>query len=297
MEQNKAIDKEKQLRQIAEMLLLNGTLVECAGLIHGKTGLAIFFFHYARYTGNALFEDYAMDLISEEQHQIHTNSPANYENGIAGIGVGIDYLIRNNFIDADADIFDDFDQRMFRAVMYDPWPDFSLYDGLMGYGRYWITRLRYPVPSAQARECLLRIITLIEENLPKIPANEQIDVYCFLHDLQEISDFEVWGKHTLPLRNRISNSTIQNDDITNVIERGFSCLGDSLTGNMARLVQQCRYFNADRQVDINATLMQIPDLDMEKAPESMGLLNGYAGEGMLRLTAINQIDMIWTNLL
>ena len=45
-----------------------------------------------------LFADYAMDIIYEIQNQIHSNSLANYENGIAGIGVGIDYLIQNNFL-------------------------------------------------------------------------------------------------------------------------------------------------------------------------------------------------------
>ena len=125
------------------MLLLNSTLTEYPGLAHGKIGIAVFFFHYAQYTGNELFADYALDLIIEMQNQIHANSSADYEKGIAGIGVGIDYLIRNKHLITEDDIFEDFDQRMVRAVMYDPWQDFSLYDGLTGYGRYWISRLHY----------------------------------------------------------------------------------------------------------------------------------------------------------
>jgi hypothetical protein len=79
------------------MLILNGTLTECPGLVHGKMGIATFFFHYAQYTDNMLCADYAMDVIGEILNQIHVNSPADYEKGIAGIGVGIDYLIWNNF--------------------------------------------------------------------------------------------------------------------------------------------------------------------------------------------------------
>ena len=41
---------KKDLLQIAEMLLLNGTLTESPGVVHGKTGLAVFFFHYTQYT-------------------------------------------------------------------------------------------------------------------------------------------------------------------------------------------------------------------------------------------------------
>ena len=56
-----------------------------------------------------LFADYAMDIIYEIQNQIHSNSLANYENGIAGIGVGIDYLIQNNFLTSEDDIYEDID--------------------------------------------------------------------------------------------------------------------------------------------------------------------------------------------
>jgi hypothetical protein len=160
MERDQSIKIKQDLQQIVNMLLLNGTLTECPGLVHGKMGIAVFFFNYAQYADDMLFADYAMDLIGEMLNQIHVNSPADYERGIAGIGVGIDYLIRNHFLDVEDDICEDFDQRMVRAVMYDPWQDFSQYSGLTGYGRYWITRLRYQSPSVQAQECLLRITAL-----------------------------------------------------------------------------------------------------------------------------------------
>ena len=42
---------------------------------------------------------------------------------------------------------------------------------------------------------------------------------------------------------------------------------------------------------------QIPNWDMEKAPVSTGLLNGYAGEGMRRLTILDKTAISWINLL
>lgn len=57
------------LQQISDMLVLNGTLTECPGWVHGKMGISIFFFHYAHYTGNMLFADYAIDLIEEMKNQ------------------------------------------------------------------------------------------------------------------------------------------------------------------------------------------------------------------------------------
>ncbi|MDD4593023.1 MAG: hypothetical protein PHG06_21775, partial [Parabacteroides sp.] len=97
------------LSKIVDWLLLNGTLTKCPGLLHGKLGIAIFFFHYARYTKKALFEEYAWDLISAIQEQIHANYRPDYERGIAGIGVGINYLIREGCIEVSEDLFEDLD--------------------------------------------------------------------------------------------------------------------------------------------------------------------------------------------
>jgi hypothetical protein len=280
---------EQRLPQIADMLLLNGTLTECPGLVHGKMGIAVFFFHYAQYTGNMLFADYAIDLISEMQSQIHVNSPADYEKGIAGIGAGIDYLIRNKFLITEDDICEDFDQRMYRAVMYDPWQDFSMYDGLTGYGRYWISRLHYQAPAEYGRECLMCIAERIEKKFRIIPAEEQTDVYCFLHDLHEISGFE----DSIRLWEQCRKWDLSLIDVNKCISR----LGDSAIGGIVRIYQRNRYFNDTLQGEFDIALKQTPDLDMEKPPANMGLLTGYAGEGLLRLAALDSMNVSWMQLL
>jgi hypothetical protein len=199
-------------------------------------------------------------------------------------------LIQNDFLNVEDDICEDFDQRMVRAVMYDPWQDFSQYNGLTGYGRYWITRLRYQVPALLARECLLYITARIEEKLPDISIEEQTDMYCFLCDLQGISGFESCVGFLEQCRR---NRNLQSADVT----RSFPRLGDSAVGNIIHAYQRCRYFNDALQNEIDISLKQIPDLDMEKPPVGTGLLNGYAGEGMLRLTALDQSNRSWMNLL
>ena len=282
------------LQQIADMLILNGTLTACPGLVHGKMGIAIFFFHYAQYTSNTLYEDYAMDLIGEIQGQLHNNSPADYETGLAGIGVGMDYLMNNHFFCTDDDFFEDFDQRMYRAVMYDPWDGFSLYDGLSGYGKYWIMRLRQQASLKPARECLLRIASCIAEKFPDIPANEQTDVFCFLQDLQKILGFDVGTNHALPLPEQCH--LVWDVQLSDVIH-SFSRLGDSAVGNLFRAYQRMQYFNFGLQDEFDLGLKQIPNLDMEKSPVGTGLLAGYAGEGMLRLTALDKKHLSWLLLL
>ena len=284
---------ERDLSQIAEMLLLNGTLTECPGLVNGKMGIAAFFFHYAKYTDNELFADYAMDLIGEMLNQIHLNSSADYEKGIAGIGVGIDYLIQNDFLNVEDDICEDFDQRMVRAVMYDPWQDFSLYNGLTGYGQYWITRLRYQESAVLAQKCLFRIVDLIEEQFKDISSNEQTDVYCFLLNLKNLQAVSGFNGCIGLLEQCRRVWDLQSSDVI----RQFSRLGDSEVGNVIRMFHQNQYFNYGFENKIDLSMEQITPLDLEKAPTGTGLLNGYAGEGLLRLTALNRTNISWMKLL
>ena len=73
----------KSIETIVQTLIINGSLTEQPGLFHGKTGIAVFFFHYARHTGNALFNEYATYLIDELQNQITPTTSIQYDIGLA----------------------------------------------------------------------------------------------------------------------------------------------------------------------------------------------------------------------
>ena len=284
IEDNYTIIK-KDLCKIADMLLLNGTLTTCPGLICGKMGIAIFFFHYAQYTGNVLFADYAMSLIEKIQNQIHTNSPTDYRKGLAGIGLGVNYLIQNNFLDVESDVFEDLDRKITQTMVNGDWSDYSKYDGLIGYGRYWISRLQYKIPSTQARECLFYITELIDRKLSKIPVEEQADVYSFLYDLPKKSNFG----NSIDLLERCK--------VLVDINKSFSHLGNSAIGRIAHQYQCSKYLNNALFKKNVLTFKQVPKMNMEESPIAMGILSGYAGEGMLRLTALQQINNSWIYLL
>lgn len=277
---------EEELKQIADMLLLNGTLTKCPGLVHGKMGIAIFFFQYARYSQNPLFAEYAMDVIGELVKQLHANYRSDYEKGIAGIGTGIHYLIKEELVDADIHIFEDFDERMYRAVQYDPFPNFSMYEGLIGYGNYWLSRLQQQPLSVQAQDCLIRIIKRIEENMYLIPSEEWSDVYCFLFDLQIATDLSLSSELLEQSRKQVMDS-----------HQFFPRLGNSVLEDIIRQYLCQRYFKEMSSIEIHKVFELLPPLDRKTLPAFMGLLDGYAGEGLLRLTALNGIDPSWMQLL
>ena len=70
-----------------------------------------------------------------------------------------------------------------------------------------------------------------------------------------------------------------------------------MVGNFIRAYQCNRYFNDVLQDEFDIALRQIPNLDIGKAPTNAGILNGYSGEGMLRMLALGQANISWMHLL
>jgi hypothetical protein len=136
-----ALDKNQLLQRIARYLMLHGSFTENIGLLTGKTGIAIFFYHYARYTGKRIYNDFAGELIDEIYKEIHVNTPLNFNDGLCGIAWGIEYMIRNKFIDADPDeVLEELDKKIMewdvRHIR-----DYSLKTGLAGIACYIVSRM------------------------------------------------------------------------------------------------------------------------------------------------------------
>ena len=175
----------ENIKKIADMLLLNGSLLKNSGLFHGRMGVAIFFFHYAQYTRNELFEKYAAEIIGQIQAEIHWDSPVDYEDGLAGIGAGIEYLTQNRFLDIDTnEILNDFDKKISHAIVYEPHENFSKDNGLIGLGHYFLSRIinrKSAIEDAHLvsnRETIIHVVNLLEQ------ANEYAE-----QDLPDILSF------------------------------------------------------------------------------------------------------------
>ena len=110
---------DNYLQRIANVLLLNSSFIDNVGLLNGKTGISIFFYHYSRYTKNQIYEEYGGELIDEIYEEIHQHSTVDYINGLAGFGTGIEYLVNNCFIEADTDdVLVELDQQIQHNVIH-----------------------------------------------------------------------------------------------------------------------------------------------------------------------------------
>ena len=65
-------DKDLLLSRIANHQLMFGSFNTDSSIVYGRMGLVLFFFHYARYTENTLFEDFGGEILDEIFDDMHT---------------------------------------------------------------------------------------------------------------------------------------------------------------------------------------------------------------------------------
>lgn len=90
---------EKQIETLADHYLLAGSFLPRMGVVDGKTGLALFFFHYYRHTGNPVYQEFAYQLIDEIYDRLDSRTPVNLGFGLLGFGWALTYLHRQGFVE------------------------------------------------------------------------------------------------------------------------------------------------------------------------------------------------------
>lgn len=160
---------EKYPAHIALTIQQNGLTGISHGLMHGITGLCIFFYHLARQTNNSDYEKIADDLLDKVFANLSNSAPGNFENGLVGIGWGIEYLVQNNFAEGNTDeILEEVDNKVFRALNEENITSFELGSGLTGSLFYLIARLKnkkppYSMTQRVNRELLILAINKIDD--------------------------------------------------------------------------------------------------------------------------------------
>ena len=187
-------DIKMTLQQISAILLINGGFSNNPGLYSGEMGLVLFFTRYARHTQNDLYVDYAYDLMGKVQHKIHQGTPINYKQGLTGIGSSIEYLVQNDYFEADTDeLLEDFDKRIFFTYNLSNLP----VDELKDIGYYALWRMS---GNSSKKDMIRQIIVpqierhsvfpkLCRQNLPE-SFKEKTYGYC----LELIEKKEFWSK-------------------------------------------------------------------------------------------------------
>lgn len=135
-ETKKLLANNSLLKRIANHAMLHSSSNYDLGLFNGKVGLTLFFFHYAKYIKNPLYEEFAGELLNEVLTNIHDTLSIRFSSGLTGIAWGIAYLVQQQFIEGDTtEIFQDIDHKI---AEYNPlkMQDRSLDTGAGGIAAY-----------------------------------------------------------------------------------------------------------------------------------------------------------------
>lgn len=167
MKKNNDINN-KLIFQIANHLLLNASYIPNLGLIHGRMGIVLFFYHLARYSKNNIYEEFANELIDSICRKISMDTPLNFENGLCGIAWGFEYLLQNGFIEGNSDeILAEIDNEIMKLDLSEV-IDLSFKTGLGGLYFYILYRLRnesLKVRDGLLSENYLSFFTPIKNNI------------------------------------------------------------------------------------------------------------------------------------
>ncbi|WP_303010560.1 hypothetical protein [uncultured Bacteroides sp.] len=163
-------DKTKEcdlLQRIVNHLTIQNITVHDIGLLNGKMGIAFFFYHYARYKKDSLYEVLAGNLMDEICDNLHDNMPITIDKGLCGIAWGICTLLEQDFLDGDADeVLNDID---YKIMERDPMRmiDFSFRTGLEGVRCYVQARLSFAEKRQTTRPFDNMYIYALEKSVQK----------------------------------------------------------------------------------------------------------------------------------
>ena len=175
------------LRKIAKSINPKELKEYNPGLFNGCTGIFIFYYHLSKLSGNSGYQKIADTLIGRIFSDLNLMTPPDFENGLAGIGWGIEYLVQNNFAVGNTDeILEDVDNKIFKLLNEETINSFELTNGLTGYIFFLISRLKNKAPYDSLtkqinRELLIHIINklydLVTPQFPVIVKDFYFDLF------------------------------------------------------------------------------------------------------------------------
>ncbi len=129
-------------------IILNAFNLSDLGLYRGKMGIVLYFYIYSRYMNEKIYEDYAGELLDNIFDEINIHLPFFFDDGLCGIGWGIEHLAQNNYLRIDTnEILSDLDKFIMQVnptrIVYK-----SLDKGLAGLVKYILARLTSHARSA-----------------------------------------------------------------------------------------------------------------------------------------------------
>jgi hypothetical protein len=205
--------KEK-LKQIAQCLSLKAKTIHNIGLLRGKSGIAVFLFHYSSFTNDLKYNEIASKILDDIADEITENSIINCSDGLAGYGIAIEYLVSESYIKIDTNEFlQDLDVLISYYLTHHTLPHAHFYKELPGLGKYFLSRADNPFNDPhhhrepQNRNALLYIAQIKSSNNHKENLTDLNFLYeSYNHKENQLEAIEFIKQKTSKLTKLINNN-------------------------------------------------------------------------------------------
>lgn len=105
----KFIDSDR----IVHTLMLQSFFITDIGLFEGQMGIVLALSEYSRKKEKDVFFDFSFDLLENIITKVNKGLTFSFNNGLTGIGWGIEYLIQNKFVEGSGvEICDEIDKKI-----------------------------------------------------------------------------------------------------------------------------------------------------------------------------------------
>ena len=240
------MDKEKELlQQIANMLFINTQRVNQYGLLQGKLGIAIFFYHYARYTGDERYNDFPNEYVEYIYEKLGKDSFENFADGLSGIGWGIDYIIKEGFVDADDDMLEKVDEEVIKIDYSDFVKEIELPIPLFSKGLYFIQRNNKGIFSNIVRQIDIFFQKSLDKQIPMMYINSI--VYFLLISVKQGVEVNlcktIVDKIFNSLRQSVESKSFSDMDNLLMLQKNISLMDDYDAAKWEQIVMNRPFTN------------------------------------------------------
>ncbi|WP_372905390.1 lanthionine synthetase LanC family protein [Rhodohalobacter sp.] len=162
--------KLKLIRETSEELILGAN---SPGLLNGKMGGVLFFYQLAKRTNNEECEQISDSLLNQVYKDIENEFiPIEFENGLAGIAWGIEYLKQNGMVkDPKKDVLERIDDRIYQHICSSDESPVGFLNGDLGLILYVLSKVKRmeqrsnDLPNSLHERILIELVNRLSDKI------------------------------------------------------------------------------------------------------------------------------------
>lgn len=152
---------------------LTANFTDNLGICGGKIGVVIYLLNLVKTDSDSydFCEDFAFELLDEIDNSINERTLVNFQYGLCGIGWGMEFLVKYQYLGVDEDYCLKFESKIQAGLLYDNYKGIGVSHGLLGYLLYFISRIESSLVIPQSeimymnKKCIIHVLDKMFDHL------------------------------------------------------------------------------------------------------------------------------------